>query len=61
MNLKDFKPLQYGEVRAMERIEGIELLEEYKKQSSLGDDEHKDGKLIYTTNCYYLDIWEFFV
>ncbi|CAG8441936.1 3288_t:CDS:10 [Rhizophagus irregularis] len=42
MNLKDFKPLQYGEVRAMERIEGIELLEEYKKQSSLGDDEHKD-------------------
>lgn len=49
MNLKDFKPLQYGEVRAMERIEGIELLEEYKKQSSFGDDEHKDGKLIYTT------------
>ncbi|GES75836.1 protein SDA1 homolog [Rhizophagus clarus] len=42
MNLKDFKPLQYGQVRAMEQIEGIELLEEYKLQSSLGDDEHED-------------------
>ncbi|RIA84781.1 SDA1-domain-containing protein [Glomus cerebriforme] len=41
MNLKDFKPLQYGQVRAMEQIEGIELLEEYK-QSSLCDGKQGD-------------------
>ncbi|CAG8520147.1 10991_t:CDS:2 [Cetraspora pellucida] len=32
MNMKDFKPLQYGKIRMTEQIEGIELLEEYKKQ-----------------------------
>ncbi|CAG8634185.1 11438_t:CDS:10, partial [Racocetra persica] len=32
MNMKDFKPLQYGKIRTTEQIEGIELLEEYKKQ-----------------------------
>jgi hypothetical protein len=52
MYLKDFKPLQYGQVRAMEQIEGIELLEEYKQQSSLGDDEHKDGIMIYATKLF---------
>ncbi|CAG8496890.1 7275_t:CDS:10 [Funneliformis caledonium] len=40
MNLKDFKPLQYGQVRTMEQIEGIELLEEYKQK--LGHSENED-------------------
>ncbi|CAG8590906.1 10995_t:CDS:10 [Funneliformis mosseae] len=40
MNLKDFKPLQYGQVRTMEQIEGIELLEEYKQK--LGRSENED-------------------
>ena len=45
MSLKDFKPLQYGQVRATEQIEGIELLEEYKQQKqSLGEGEIEDGK-----------------
>ncbi|CAG8548780.1 4568_t:CDS:10 [Scutellospora calospora] len=32
MNMKNFNPLQYGKIRMTEQIEGIELLEEYKKQ-----------------------------
>ncbi|CAG8797274.1 4641_t:CDS:2, partial [Racocetra fulgida] len=31
-DMKDFKPLQYGKIHTTEQIEGIELLEEYKKQ-----------------------------
>ncbi|CAG8462594.1 1649_t:CDS:10 [Ambispora gerdemannii] len=33
MNIKEFKPLQYGEVRSIDRIAGIELLEEYKERT----------------------------
>ncbi|RIB06449.1 SDA1-domain-containing protein [Gigaspora rosea] len=36
MNMKDLKPLQYGKIRTTEQIEGIELLEEYKKQQMQG-------------------------
>ncbi|CAI2165612.1 1718_t:CDS:10 [Funneliformis geosporum] len=39
INLKDFKPLQYGQVRTMEQIDGIELLEEYKQKLVRSENE----------------------
>ncbi|KAI9138407.1 SDA1-domain-containing protein [Paraphysoderma sedebokerense] len=46
MGMKDFKPLQYGEVRASDRIDGIELLEEEMAKEGItadaGDDNDED-------------------
>ncbi|KAG9292268.1 hypothetical protein G9A89_009080 [Geosiphon pyriformis] len=37
MNIKKFKPLQYGEVRATDHVDGIELLEDFReKQEKTG-------------------------
>ncbi|CAG8502246.1 4766_t:CDS:10 [Ambispora leptoticha] len=42
MNIKEFKPLQYGEVRSVDHIAGIELLEEYKERNQQEGDAVQD-------------------
>ncbi|CAG8651829.1 4821_t:CDS:2 [Racocetra fulgida] len=55
MNMKNFKPLQNGKIRTTEQIEGIELLEEYKKQqmqegvTGAEEDEKHEGYVGETT------------
>lgn len=52
MTMKEFEPLKFGQQVVSDKIEGIELLEEYK-QKMQEDGEKENGKIRHHHHHYH--------